>query len=399
MHFLLLIDDYLPHSTRVAAKMFHELAIQLKSKGHRVTVVTPSNAKNSNEIHNIDGIKVLSFKSGNVKTKSKAVRAINETLLSFRAWQALSATLQDLDVDGVVYYSPSIFWGALVSRLKRLYKCQSYLVLRDFFPQWAVDAGMIRESSLIEKYFRYFETKSYCAASCIGVMSESNLKIFNRRSNDQYNTEVLYNWADISKNDLAPTNFRSQLGLGSKIIFFYGGNIGSAQDMPTLVRLARELKSDERAHFLFVGQGDQVELINELAKTWRLDNYTYLPSMSQEKFKSLLGEIDIGLFSLAAHHTTHNFPGKLLGYMANRIPILGCVNQGNDLKDVFEKHNAGLISWAGDEQLLLDNAKKLIDDHQLRVRLADSGLKLLKAKFSTESAANQIISGLSRSNQ
>ena len=33
MHLALIIDDYLPHSTRVAAKMFHELAKQFVVMG------------------------------------------------------------------------------------------------------------------------------------------------------------------------------------------------------------------------------------------------------------------------------------------------------------------------------------------------------------------------------
>ena len=38
----ILIDDYLPFSIKVAAKMMHELAVELKTKrGHAVTVVTP----------------------------------------------------------------------------------------------------------------------------------------------------------------------------------------------------------------------------------------------------------------------------------------------------------------------------------------------------------------------
>lgn len=38
----LIIDDYLPHSTRVGAKMFHELALELKYHGHEITIITPS---------------------------------------------------------------------------------------------------------------------------------------------------------------------------------------------------------------------------------------------------------------------------------------------------------------------------------------------------------------------
>ena len=41
MKLALIIDDYLPNSTRVGAKMFHELAQEFIRRGHDVTVITP----------------------------------------------------------------------------------------------------------------------------------------------------------------------------------------------------------------------------------------------------------------------------------------------------------------------------------------------------------------------
>ena len=41
MRLLIISDDYLPSSTRVHAKMLHELALEFKAKGHDVVVLTP----------------------------------------------------------------------------------------------------------------------------------------------------------------------------------------------------------------------------------------------------------------------------------------------------------------------------------------------------------------------
>lgn len=110
MKLALIIDDYLPHSTRVGAKMFHELGLELLSRGHDVTVITPDITLQAiYSVSMIDGIKVWRFKSGPLKDIGKAKRAINETLLSFRAWRALKHLIQHDTFDGIVYYSPSIF--------------------------------------------------------------------------------------------------------------------------------------------------------------------------------------------------------------------------------------------------------------------------------------------------
>jgi hypothetical protein len=46
--------------------------------------------------------------------------------------------------DGVVWYSPTIFLGPIVRVLRRESRCRSYLILRDIFPEWAVDMGLMR---------------------------------------------------------------------------------------------------------------------------------------------------------------------------------------------------------------------------------------------------------------
>ena len=43
MRIVLLTDEYLPRSTRVHAKMMHELAVGFKKKGHDPIIITPAN--------------------------------------------------------------------------------------------------------------------------------------------------------------------------------------------------------------------------------------------------------------------------------------------------------------------------------------------------------------------
>nr|ANF30134.1 hypothetical protein [Hafnia alvei] len=112
MKLALIIDDYLPGSTRVGAKMFHELALELRNYGHEITVITPDfKQKEKLVITQLDGINIWKFRSGPVKNVGKFRRALNETLLSYKAWKAIKSYINPASFDGVVYYSPSIFWG------------------------------------------------------------------------------------------------------------------------------------------------------------------------------------------------------------------------------------------------------------------------------------------------
>ncbi len=402
MQLALIIDDYLPCSTRVGAKMFHELALQLIHDRHDVIVITPSeNQKDKLVIDNVDGVTIWRFKSGPLKDISKTQRAINETLLSFNAWRAISSLITSSTFDGVVYYSPSIFFGQLVRKIKNRCNCSSYLVLRDLFPQWVVDSGMLRKGSLIEKYFRFFENISYSQADMIGLMSEKNINVFNNMVVNEYPSQVLRNWASLTphNNKTSGDSIRTRLSLEGKVIFFYGGNIGHAQDMSNLMRLVERFQSYSNAHFLFVGQGDEVELINKLANDWELSNFTYLPSVNQNEFKKILIEIDIGLFSLSANHTAHNFPGKLLGYMVESKPILGSVNEGNDLMELINLNQAGYISINKDDEQLFKNAANLFENDMLRYSCGNSGYNLLSNEFSVQSISKTIVYELKKANE
>ena len=89
MKLLLIVDDYLPSSTKIAAKMMHDLALQFKVNGHDVWMLTPApRQKEKLRVVNLEGINVLFFNSGKIKNISKVKRAINESLLPVDAWKA-----------------------------------------------------------------------------------------------------------------------------------------------------------------------------------------------------------------------------------------------------------------------------------------------------------------------
>jgi glycosyltransferase involved in cell wall biosynthesis len=384
MKICLIIDDYLPTSIKVGAKMMHELALEFVSRGHTVTVVTPAPGLNSRfEISELDGVTICRFRSGEIKNVSKVKRAINETLLSYHAWQAYKPYFQQHPHDLIVYYSPTIFWGRLVGRLKKLWGATNYLILRDFFPQWVIDNGMLSA--------RFFESLNYRAADTIGIQSPKNLAWFSETSHTKKPLVLLYIWA---ANDPVPASsgyYRQKLGLENKVVYFYGGNIGHAQDMMNIVRLAKAMRSEPNAHFVLVGAGDEVELVRNSIAQHQLNNMTLLPPITQDEYKKMLAEFDIGLFSLHRDHTTHNFPGKLLGYMVQEKPILGSVNPDNDLQDVIEKANAGMVTINGDDEALLNNALNLLHDSDLRETMGANAKQLLSDVFSVQAAANSIL--------
>jgi len=103
----------------------------------------------------------------------------------------------------------------------------------------------------------------------------------------------------------------------------------------------------------------------------------------------------VGLFSLAKNHTAHNFPGKILGYMVESLPILGSVNPDNDLQEIINEADAGTVLINGEDEKLLLKAKALLDNSNLRTKQGKAAYSLLEERFSVDAAAQMVLKSLS----
>lgn len=391
MRILILIDAYLPH-TNSGIKLVRDLGMELRRQGHDVIIVAPSEEVVRPFVTTMeDGLLVGRARAPNTRTGGRLLRAIREERLSSVIWRAGRAFFRENRCDLVVSYSPTIFFGRLVRKLKRLWNCQSYLVLRDIFPQWAVDAGLLRKG-LAWRFLRHRELQQYAVADVIGVQSPRNLEYFpTHLPGKRYELEVLYNWTTLDEGEIPCGELRERLGLEGKVVFFYGGNVGVAQDMDNILRLARSLQAESNAAVLIVGDGSEFRRVSAAIAAEGLDNVQILPAVGQREYLSMLREVDVGLISLDRKLRTQNFPGKMLGYMYFGIPILASLNPGNDLAPLLEAHDAGFVSVNGDDKALSDQATSLLRDVDMRRRMGANARRLLEEKFSVEAAARQIV--------
>jgi glycosyltransferase involved in cell wall biosynthesis len=392
MRIAIIVDCYYPHST-ASAKLVRDLGVEMRKQGHDVIVVTPSCLIAEDfELSNESGLLVARVKTGKLKGVSKVSRAIREARLSATMWRKGKKFFRDHPCDLIIFYSPSIFFGPLVRKLKSLWGCPAYLILRDIFPQWAVDAGVLKKG-LIYRFFRMKELEQYAAADIIGVQSPANLRYFsNSLPNKRYDLEVLHNWTALEEPDFVPSNYRERLGLQDKVVFFYGGNIGVAQDMDNIIRLACGLSREPRIQFLLVGNGSEVERLKAMIAAKALTNIRILPAVGQEEYLAMLSEFDVGLVSLDRRLQTQNFPGKILGYMYFSMPMLCSLNPGNDLKEMVEGSEAGLCCLNGDDETLRANALRLANKAELRQKLGRNARQLLERDFSVSVVARRILS-------
>ena len=393
---ILFIDDYLPSCTQIHARMMHDLAVALTKLGAKVVVLTAGgpNLITTLQIDFIDNVEIWRFKSLPTRGQSHFKRLIGETLLSFYAYRALKSSQLDLNFNICINYSPTIFFGPLVKWFKKN-GAFVYLILRDFFPKWIIDEGLISNISFAAIYLRFFENINYKASDIIAVQSPKNKSIFKKIAPKEfYKVKVLYNWLAPKKNrpnDVFGKKFIKNCKLNNKFIFFYGGNIGISQDIDNLVRLSKKFLQEPKVRFLFIGQGDLYSNLEKKIKNGKLTNVVLMPSVDQEEYRSILKEIDVGIFSLSANHKSHNFPGKILGYLEAQIPIIGSVNKGNDLIHVINSAGTGKVMINGNDNEFYSEAYKIFKSESLRNKMSNNSKHLLENMFSVDAAVNAIL--------
>src|SRR5207253_285553 len=124
-----------------------DLALQIAAQGHRPIVIVPSPLSGKSwELETLGGVEVLRVAAPETRSPSLVRRAIAELWLPFVMLRHIrKSPLSALKWDLLVWYSPPIFFGPLICALRRSSGARTYLILRDIFPEWAVDVGVLRK--------------------------------------------------------------------------------------------------------------------------------------------------------------------------------------------------------------------------------------------------------------
>lgn len=395
MRIALVTIHYPPLRSSCAVQM-RDLANELVRQGHEPVIITPSERiRQACEIEFQNGVEIVRVLSSPILDESYFRRAINEVLLPVFMWFRLRKYGFLFDrFDGVVWYSPSICFGLLIWILKRASKCKSYLILRDIFPEWAVDLGLMKKGP-VYYFFKLIAKFQYFVADIIGVQTPSNLEylgVWAKQTNKKL--EVLQNWLSYPSLKSSSIIVNSTC-LASRKIFVYIGNMGVAQGMDILIDLAHSLKHRNDIGFLFVGRGSEVQRLRSNATAQKLDNVLFYDEINSEEIPALLDMCDVGLIALDPRHKSHNIPGKFLTYIQSGLPVLARVNKDTDLQNLINNENVGR-AYVGDGLSDFKKiAEQLIDDRDQLTLMSNNGRRLSEKMFSSSSAVKQIINAVS----
>lgn len=161
--------------------IYTDLLREFVKNGHNVYAISPVERRQRQNTHLIqeENATILRLKIGNTQKTNIIEKGISTVLIEPIFIKAIKKYFSNIKFDLVLYSTPPITFYKAIDYVKKRDGAKSYLLLKDIFPQNAVDLGMMTTTgprSIIYKYFRRKEKKLYAISDHIGCMSPANVK-------------------------------------------------------------------------------------------------------------------------------------------------------------------------------------------------------------------------------
>ena len=334
-----------------------------------------------------NGIRVIRIKTLPIHNVNHIIRGIGQIFLPFLFFRgARSAGPQDVSV----VYSPPITLGLAAYLIRKKEGTPFIFNVQDLFPQNAIDLGALRQSILI-KFFRWMEEFIYRKADHISVHSGGNRDYVLSKGIGPTKVSVIHNWVDLDefKIEGVPNPIREKNGLSDKFIIFFGGVMGYAQGLETVVDCAHLLKGHQQIIFLLMGDGAEKKSLVKRSQSLGLTNIKFLPFVSKEEYPSWVNASDVGLVTLKSSMKTPVVPSKILGYMAAGKPILASLNPESDGIQIVEEARCGINVPPGNPSAMADAILKLSVDGGQTKAMGEQGRSYAEEHFSIDACIDE----------
>lgn len=370
--------------------IYTDLLKEFAVRGHNVYIVTPVEKKDSTPTQYSfeNNIGLLKVQIGNYFNTNKYEKGLTLISLENRYLAAIRKFLKGIKFDLVLYSTPPITFSKVIKAIKKRDSAASYLMLKDIFPQNAVDLNMMSDKGPVYRYFRRKEKALYAYSDYIGCMSEQNKRYLleHNKNIDAAKVEICPNCTKIEDRKPRSETIRKDLGLPEdETVFLYGGNLGAPQGIDFIIRCLEKNEETSSGYILIVGQGSEYEKLHNWFTEHKPVHSKLINFLPREEYNKIVGSCDVGLIFLDHRFTIPNFPSRLLSYMQAGIPVLAATDANTDVGTVIESGGFGHWSESNDEDRFVSMMEKF-NDPEKRSIMGDNGRKYLSDHYSSEKA-------------
>lgn len=382
--------------------IYNDLMQKFVAEGHNVYIMVPfeRGTGRNTELFQANGENILGVKTLNVTRTNLVEKGIGQLLLEYQFKMALKKHLGNIKFDLILYSTPPITFTKVIEYAKMKNPGSiAYLMLKDIFPQNAVDLGMLKKSGLkglLYKSFRKKEEKLYQISDVIGCMSPANISyvLTHNPKIQESKTEICPNSFSLLDSEEMHSDVKKTVRQKfylptNKPVFIYGGNLGKPQGIPFLLECLRANKNRTDCHFVIVGNGTEYSLIEDYIKREKPQNCSLYQRLPKEDYDKLTNACDIGLIFLDYRFTIPNYPSRLLPYLMTKKPIVACTDTACDVGTIAEKNGYGFYCPSNDVNAFTSTIDKILSSDIKQ--MGENGYQFYLSNYTVQHTYDPII--------
>ena len=382
--------------------IYPDLLRAFAKHGHRVVAVQPRDRKYGlpTSLSEEAGIRVLRVRTLNIERAGLLEKGLGTVLLEWQFTSAIRRRLAGERFDLILYATPPVTLPRVIRFLKRRNPgASTYLLLKDIFPQNAVDLGMMSPKGIkgiLYRYFRRKERSLYALSDHIGCMSPANVAYLL-----SHNPELRKERVEVCPNSCDPEtpapadsvlDVRKRFGISPEaVVFLYGGNLGKAQGIPFLLQCLQRNAGRTDCHFVVVGGGQDAWRVQDWVRSCRPSNVTYQEALPTEEYEGLVKSCDVGLIFLDARFTIPNYPSRILSYLKAGKPVICATDPNTDIGRIAAAQGYGLSVSSEDTEAFTACVDALAADRALIRAMGLRGHRYFLENYTVDTTYSTII--------
>ena len=383
--------------TNIEARgIYTDLMRKFRDEGHDVYIIHPNERRTCKptEVKTEGRIHCLGVRTLNVTKTNVVEKGIGQLLLESQFKRALKMHFGNIKFDIILYSTPPITFNNVVKYAKKASggKAMTYLLLKDIFPQNAVDMGMLSKTGVkgvLYNMFRRKEEELYRISDYIGCMSPANVRYVLKHNPNVSadNVEIAPNSVELSLDEPKRTEECSAIltkyGLPSdKSIFIYGGNLGIPQGIPFLIDCLEANADRKDCHFVGVGSGTYYQRLADWYNERKPKAVTVMKGLPKADYDKLVRACQVGLIFLDYRFTIPNYPSRLLSYLEYKMPVIACTDPNCDTGAIAEENGFGMYAPSNDVQAFTAAVDRMLTA-DIKA-MGNNGYEFMKANYLVE---------------